>query len=263
MAGHDGRFDSAAALICLAFALLVQIGTNFANDYYDFMKGADTGARVGPRRAVASGQVSPQAMRRAMAAVFALAFAVGLALIAWGGPWMLAVGILSILCGLAYTGGPWPLGYHGLGDVFVFLFFGLVAVSATYFVQTGRLSTEVLIGAVPVGLLAANILLVNNYRDADTDAAAGKRTAVVRFGRPAARLQFGASLAVALLAPTAWVVRGHSLWCLLPAVLTPLAWSHCRRLRTSTTPAELIALLGDTGQFLFAYAVCFSAGVLL
>src|SRR5271167_3679867 len=132
LAAHDHRFDAPAACLCLGFALLVQIGTNFANDYYDFVHGADTASRVGPRRAVASGLVAPAVMRRAMAAVFGAAFAVGLGLIHWGGPWMLAVGVASILCGIAYTGGPWPLGYHGFGDVLVFVFFGPVAVAITY-----------------------------------------------------------------------------------------------------------------------------------
>ena len=261
LAWHDGRFDAGAAALCLAFALLVQIGTNFANDYYDFVHGADTAARVGPRRAVAAGLVTPGAMRRAMWAVFALAFASGLGLIAWGGPWLFVVGVASILAGVAYTGGPWPLGYHGLGDVFVFGFFGIVAVVTTYFVQTGKLAADALLAAIPVGLLAANILVVNNYRDADTDAAAGKRTLVVRFGRGFARVQFGASLIVALAMPLAFLARGYRAWCLLPLALAPVAWRHARRLRDSRTAAELIGLLGDTGRLLAGYAALFAAGV--
>jgi 1,4-dihydroxy-2-naphthoate octaprenyltransferase len=120
LAWHDARFDPRAAGLCLAFSLLVQIGTNLANDYFDFVNGADTADRVGPRRAVAAGLIAPAVMRRAMIAVFALAFALGLGLVAWGGPWLVAIGVASIVCGYAYTGGPWPLGYHGLGDVFVF-----------------------------------------------------------------------------------------------------------------------------------------------
>ena len=261
LAAHEDRFAAAPAALCLGFALLVQIGTNFANDYYDFVHGADTSARVGPRRAVAAGLISPPAMKRAMWLVFAAAFALGLGLLAYGGPWLFAVGVASILCGIAYTGGPWPLGYHGLGDVFVFLFFGLVAVSATYFVQAGHWAPGVLIASVPIGLLAANILVVNNYRDAETDAAAGKRTLVVRFGRGAARTQFGASLVVALLAPVLLLPGGYARWCLLPLLLAPIAWRHARRLRESTSPGDLIALLGDTGKFLAAYAVLFAIGL--
>ena len=263
MAAHDHRFDPAAATLCLGFALLVQIGTNFANDYYDFIHGADTAARVGPRRAVASGLVPPATMRRAMAGVFLAAFILGLGLIHWGGPWMLAIGIVSILSGIAYTGGPWPLGYRGFGDLFVFLFFGLVAVTTTYFVQAARVSQHVLLAGVPIGLLAANILLVNNYRDADTDAAAGKRTLVVRLGRRYARVQFGAALAASLIIPLLFRATGYSWWCLLPLAVTPIAFAHIRRLSTARTPQELVTLLGDTGKLLFAYAVLFAAGVLL
>lgn len=263
LAWHDGKFDAAAAGLCLAFALLVQVGTNFANDYYDFVNGADTAARVGPRRAVASGLIAPVVMQRAMWAVFAAAFLSGLGLVAWGGPWLLALGVASILCGVAYTGGPYPLGYHGLGDLFVFIFFGLVAVGATYFVQAGKVTADVWLAAVPVGLLAANILVVNNYRDVETDAVAGKRTLVVRFGRGFARAQFGFSLQVALWMPVIFFLRGHRAWCLLPLVLIPLAWRHARRLQQSKSPSELIALLGDTGKLLALYALLFAAGVAL
>ena len=260
LAWRDGKFDGAAAGLCLAFAVLVQIGTNFANDYYDFVNGADTAARVGPRRAVASGLIAPATMKGAMWAVFAAAFLSGLALVAWGGPWLIAVGVASILCGVAYTGGPFPLGYHGLGDLFVFLFFGLVAVGATYFVQAGTVTADAWLAAVPIGLLAANILVVNNYRDVETDRVAGKRTLVVRFGRRFARAQFAGSLAVSLVVPLVFLARGHHAASLLPLLLTPLAWKHVGRLRDSKTPSELIALLGDTGKLLALYATLLAAG---
>ena len=263
LAAHIGRFNLPAAALCLLFALLVQIGTNFANDYYDFVKGADTRARVGPRRAVAAGLVAPAAMRRAMIAVFAAAFAAGLGLLAHGGPWLLVIGLASILSGFAYTGGPYPLGYHGLGDLFVFVFFGLVAVGATYFVQAGQLTADAVLAGAAVGLLAANILLVNNYRDADTDAAAGKRTLVVRLGKTFAQVQFTISLIIALAIPFIFWRRGASAWCLLPLALAPLAAAHARRLRESRTPAELIALLGDTGKLLAIYAVLFAVGIMI
>lgn len=263
LAWRDNALSPTAAGLCLGFALLVQIGTNFANDYYDYVKGADTAARVGPRRAVAAGLVAPATMRRAMAGVFAAAFVCGLGLLPWGGPWLLAVGIASIVCGIAYTGGPWPLGYNGLGDLFVFLFFGLVAVGATYFVQAGRIGADALVAGSAIGLLSANILVVNNYRDAATDAVAGKRTLVVRFGRRAARWQHALSLAVALVAPAWFLSRGASLWVLLPLGLAPLGLKHIRRLREAQTPAELIALLGDTGKLLALYALLLAAGLVM
>jgi 1,4-dihydroxy-2-naphthoate polyprenyltransferase len=261
LAWHNRVFDPAAAALCLGFSVLVQIGTNFANDYYDFIRGADTATRVGPRRAVAAGLVSPGTMKRAMVLTFVAAFAVGVGLVAWGGPWLIALGIASIVCGIAYTGGPMPLAYVGLGDVFVFLFFGLVAVCGTYFVQSGRLTVDAVLAGVPIGLLAANILVVNNYRDVETDAVANKRTLVVRFGRTAARWQFGLSLVIALLVPVIFRLRGFSFWCLLPIAIAPVAWTHARRLRESTAPPQLIALLGDTGKLLAIYAVLFGVGI--
>lgn len=263
LAWRDGDFTAPAALAALGFALLVQIGTNFANDYYDFMKGADTAERVGPRRAVAAGWVAPTVMKRAMIAVFAAAFLVGLTLLGYGGWPLLAVGAASILCGVAYTGGPYPLGYNGLGDVFVFIFFGLVAVGATYFVQAGAITGEAWIIGAGIGALAANILVVNNYRDAETDAKAGKRTLVVRFGRGFARVQFALSHCVAV---TALITVGAGEW--YPAVTVAAAavcvmagWIQTRRLVRATTPAEQIALLGATGMWLAGYAAVLSAGL--
>jgi 1,4-dihydroxy-2-naphthoate octaprenyltransferase len=253
-----------AAGFCLGFGLLVQIGTNFANDYYDFVKGADTAARVGPRRAVAAGLISPGTMRAAMRGTFAAAFLCGLGLIYWGGPWLIAIGLVSILCGIAYTGGPWPLGYHGLGDVFVFIFFGLVAVCSTYFVQAGRVVLDAILAAVPIGLLTANILVVNNYRDMETDSAAGKRTLVVRFGRGFARGQFIGSLVIALVAvPALLALRDHNAWRLLPLALTPMALRHIGRLRHQTLPEQQILLLGDTGKLLALYALLLTVGLVV
>jgi 1,4-dihydroxy-2-naphthoate octaprenyltransferase len=185
---------------------------------------------------------------------------VGLGLVAWGGPGLIVIGVASIACGVAYTGGPFPLGYNGLGDLFVFVFFGLVAVGATFFVQTGEVTVNAILAAIPVGLLAANILVVNNYRDVETDRAAGKRTLVVRFGRGAARAQFDASLVVALVMPFVFWARGFSPWVLAPLLLAPVAWRQARRLKASETPAELIVLLGDTGKLVAGYAVLLSCG---
>lgn len=263
LAERAGHFSAGAAGLCLLFALLVQIGANFANDYYDFVKGADNVHRVGPRRAVAAGLVSPDAMRRAMWGVFAAAFFSGLGLVAWGGPWLIAIGVVSIVCGIAYTGGPWPLGYHGLGDVFVFVFFGLVAVGATYFVQARGVTLDVLLAGAAIGALTTNILVLNNYRDAETDARADKRTLVVRFGRNFARAQFGLAIAGALAVPVVLWWRGAAVTVLLPWLVAPVAGWHMRRLAAARASAELIALLGETGLLLTAYAVLLSAGFVL
>lgn len=263
LAWRDDEFVWPAALACAVFALLIQIGTNFANDYYDFVKGADTAERVGPRRAVASGLVSPATMKRAMIAVFVVAFAAGLTLLGYGGWPLLIIGVASVICGIAYTGGPYPLGYNGLGDLFVFVFFGLVAVTATYFVQAEVVTLQAWIIGVGIGALAANILVVNNYRDVETDARAGKRTLVVRFGRRFARAQFIAAHVVALFALVALGAGDwHPAFVVGGAVLcVAAAWIQTRRLARATTPAELIRLLGATGMYLAVYALALCTGL--
>ncbi|HYC72220.1 MAG TPA: 1,4-dihydroxy-2-naphthoate polyprenyltransferase [Opitutaceae bacterium] len=261
LAHSHGAAHGPAALVCLAFGVLVQVGTNFANDYYDFVQGADTPARVGPRRAVAAGLIRPAAMRRAMWIVLAAAFAVGLLLVAVRGWILLPVGIISIACAVAYTGGPYPLGYHGLGDVFVFLFFGLVAVGATFYVQAGHLAPDALTCGAALGLLAANILVANNYRDAETDARAGKRTLVVRFGRRFALWQYGLSHGVALCAPVALRLNGQGWPVLLPLLLAPWAALLTRRLERSQAPPEQIAVLGSTAKYLAAFGALLAAGL--
>lgn len=263
LAAAHQQFYWDKAGICLAFALLVQIGTNYANDYYDFMKGADTGQRVGPRRAVAAGLISPLAMRRAMMLVFGAAFCVGLLLVREGGWWLLVVGVVSILCGYAYTGGPWPLGYHGLGDVFVFIFFGLVAVSVTFFVQAGAVTPDVTACAAAVGLLAANIIIPNNYRDRETDARAGKKTLVVRFGRKFAVWQYALSATVAFLCAPALLLVGYRWPVLLPLVVAPWAMRLTHKLAGSTEPREQIVLLGATARLLAAFGLLLSVGLVL
>lgn len=264
LAWRDSDFALFPALACLAFALLIQIGTNFANDYYDYVKGADTAERVGPRRAVAAGLVAPATMKRAMIGVFAAAFLSGLTLLGFGGWPLLVIGVASIVCGVAYTGGPYPLGYNGLGDVFVFVFFGLVAVGATYYVQTGVITPEAWIIGAGIGALAANILVVNNYRDVETDVKAGKRTLVVRFGKKAARAQFIAAHALALAALVA-VGAGdwHPAYVLAgAAVCIVIGGLQSRCLARATTPAELIALLGQTGLYLALYALVLTVGLI-
>lgn len=265
LAAHEGVVKPIAAALCLLFALLSQIAANFGNDYFDFVKGADNASRVGPRRAVASGLVAPAVMKRATIGVCIAAFCIGLGLLPYGGWPLLAIGIASLASAIAYTGGPYPLGYHGLGDVFVFVFFGLVAVCATVYVQVGNVSMSSILTGAAVGALATNILIVNNYRDADTDRAAGKRTLVVRFGRRFARTHFSANHLLALATPLALAIGQHRS---LPAALllaSPFAywfWRQERSLANSTEPAALIALLGGCGRLLAAYAFCFSLWLL-
>jgi len=259
-------FVPPAALACLGFALLIQIGTNFANDYYDFVKGADTAERVGPRRAVASGLVKPGTMKLVTALTFAAAFAVGLSLLPYGGWPLLAIGIASVVCGYAYTGGPYPLGYNGLGDLFVFIFFGLIAVGATAYVQTGALTADLWVAGAGVGGLSANILVVNNYRDVETDAKAGKRTLVVRFGRAFARRQFILAHALSALVPLLLVgLLGTDLiLALILAVMVLVeGWRQTAELAAADNPQKCITLLGKTGRWLAIYAVLLSVAVLV
>lgn len=198
---HERSIDWPTAAATLLAALLIQIGTNLANDYYDFVRGADTTARVGPRRITQAGLAEPATVRRAALAVLGLAAAVGIHLVAIGGWPILAVGMLSLVSALAYTGGPWPLAYHGLGEVFVFLFFGVIAVTGTVWLQTGHVSTLALLASLPVACLATAILVVNNLRDISTDAEAGKRTLAVRLGAAATRAEYLVLVTIAFVSP--------------------------------------------------------------
>ena len=180
---QDGKADWKVFTICMLFALAAQIASNFANDYFDYKHGSDKPNRVGPRRAVASGDIKPKTMLRATIITLLLASVLGCMLIPIGGWPLIVLGVIIILFALAYSAGPYPLSYHGLGEVTVFIFFGIVPVTATYWLQTQSLTYEVLIGAAAMGLLSSNILLVNNYRDYYTDQEDGKRTSVVILGR--------------------------------------------------------------------------------
>ena len=209
---------------CLLGAIWIQIGTNFANDVFDFEKGADTGERLGPTRAVQAGLLTPAQMRRGMWLAFAVATACGIYLTAVAGWPLVVIGIASILSGIAYTGGPYPLGYNGLGDLFVMIFFGFVAVAGTAFVNLGFVPELALWAAVPVGALATNILVVNNIRDRRTDREAGKSTLVARFGRRFGEIEFFLLLALAYLVPLLlWRTGTASLYVLFPWITLPRA----------------------------------------
>jgi 1,4-dihydroxy-2-naphthoate octaprenyltransferase len=273
---HEGAaFRPLVFAATLVAALLIQIGTNFANDYSDFHRGADHEGRLGPTRVTQSGLISHAAVRRGILVAFGAAAFIG-GWLAWIGGWpIVVIGILSIICGLAYTGGPWPFGYHGLGDVFVFVFFGLVAVTGTAYLQSGTWSRFVLLLSVPVGLLVTNILVVNNLRDLPTDAAAGKRTLAVRIGDRATRVQYALFVMLAYAVPIWLAVStafsavlsvpspARELWLLLPLVSLPLAIKLMRAVLGGLAGRELNPMLKRSGQLLLAFGVLLSAGLLL
>ncbi len=263
LAVADGHGAILPAMAALVGALLLQIGANLANDVFDFEKGADTQARLGPPRAAQRGLLSTAALRRGTALVFGLAALVGLYLVARGGWPIAALGALSIAAGLAYTGGPYPLGYRGWGDAAVFLFFGVAAVCGTYWVQALALPPRVLGAALPVGALATAILVVNNLRDIETDRRAGKRTLAVRLGRRAARIEYGL-LVIGAYATCAllWWAGSFSAWVLLPCLSLPLALRLVRRIAREDGPS-LNDALARTARLELVFALLFSAGWLL
>jgi 1,4-dihydroxy-2-naphthoate polyprenyltransferase len=258
-----GAFRAGPALAALLGALLLQVGSNLANDLYDFEKGVDTADRLGPTRVVQAGLLSPTAVRAGMIATFGLALLVGVYLAWVAGPAIVAIGIGSILAAIAYTGGPYPLGYNGLGDIAVFLFFGFVAVCGTAFVQAGHVPPLAWAAAVPVGALTTAILVVNNVRDIETDAATGKRTLAVRLGRRGAVAEYALLLLTAYATPPLLVLAGTlTPWALLPLLTAPLAVGLFRRVRDDRGRA-LNPALGRTARLLFAYGALFAAGIAL
>lgn len=262
IAVSDEVFSVWPFLAALIGAGLIQIGTNFANDYFDFKSGADNEDRLGPTRVTQAGLISPEAVKRATILTFGLAFGVGMYLVMHAGWPILLIGVASILSGIAYTGGPYPLGYNGLGDVFVFVFFGLIAVAATYYVQALTWSGETLVAAVPIGLLSTAILVVNNYRDVDTDRVAGKRTMAVRLGRRATRWQYLVMMVIAYLIPVGQVVTGAKGMLLLPLLTLPLAVGLVKKMWTLQGEG-LNPVLASTAKLLAIFGVLYSVGYLL
>ncbi len=251
------------ATAALAGALAIQIGTNFANDVFDAEKGADGPDRLGPTRAVATGLISATSMKRAMILAFAIATGIGAYLASVAGWPVVAIGLASIASGIAYTGGPWPLGYHGLGDLFVMLFFGFVAVCGTTYVQLATVPWLAVWAAVPVGALATAIIVVNNLRDRHQDVRVGKRTLAVRLGRGGAIAEYaillGASYAVAI----GLAIRYDHGWLLLPLASLPLAIMRMRALVRAVTGPEFNECLAATGKLLLVFGVLFAAGLCL
>lgn len=257
--GAPLRIDT--ALACLAVALLLQVAANFANDLFDFRRGADTPGRAGPTRVAAAGLVTERQLEVAMVLTIGTAGVVGLWLALVGGPILLALGALAIVAALAYTGGPWPYGYRGLGDVFVFVFFGLVAVAGTAYLQAGRLDPLFLAAAVPVGSTTTAILVVNNLRDIPTDRAAGKRTLAVVLGARATQLEYALLLGVAFGVPIALAAVGRSPLVLAPLAAVPLAAPLLRRVRDFDDPRQLNPVLKGTARLALVQGLLFAAGL--
>ncbi len=261
LAFHQHAFRAGPALGALLGALLIQVGTNLVNDAEDARRGADTAQRLGPARATQQGWLSRRQVMTGALVCFFLAFAVGLYLVAVSSLWLLGVGVLSIAAGFAYTGGPFPLGYHGLGDLFVLLFFGVVAVNGSLYVQALTLSWVGLVCAVPVGALGVALLAVNNVRDRATDAQVGKRTLVVRFGDAFGRREWAAMVAVSVLTPLTLALSGAvSPWVMLSWVSLPLVVAPARLVR-SASGAALNQALAQTARFQLVFCLLFAGGL--
>jgi len=261
MAWQDKVFNAPIALATLLSALLIQIATNYANDYFDYKKGADTKERLGPRRATQSGLVSPHQMKRAFILTFFAAFVIGLYLIYHAGWPILVIGVLSIILGILYTGGPYPLGYNGLGDLFVLIFFGPVAVGGAYYAQALSINYIVLVAGMAPGLISVALLTINNLRDIQSDRKAGKRTLAVRFGITFTRAEYAIAVVLALLVPFYLIFLTHdnqmaglSIFAVLPAI------PGIRLVYDGTSGAALNNTLAATGKMLFLYSVLFSIG---
>ena len=265
LAATEDTFRPLTFVAAMLGAVFIQIGTNLSNDYSDARRGADTEDRLGPVRVTAGGLVPPRQVLVATYVAFGLAVLAGAYLIATAGWELLLIGVASILAGVLYTGGPRPYGYEGLGEVFVFLFFGVVAVTGSYFAQVERLEWEAFVFAVPVGLLASAILVVNNVRDLETDRRAGKRTLAVRLGRARARTLYGVMVYFAFVcAPLPWLIGSDELsaWLLLPLLALPLAVPVVRTVRNRTDGPSLNGALARTGMLQLAFCVLLSAGIL-
>jgi 1,4-dihydroxy-2-naphthoate octaprenyltransferase len=264
LAVADNAFAPLPALAALVGALLIQIGTNLANDYSDYVKGVDIAGRKGPTRVAQSGLLSLAHLRLGIVVTFALAALVGSYLVAVGGWPILVIGIASLVSALSYTGGPFPIGYHGLGDLFVFLFFGLAAVCGTYFVQAQTLSPLVVAAACPIGALTVAILVVNNLRDIETDRQTGKRTLAVMIGPQSTRLEYVLLLTVAYAAPLLyWLVDWSSSSILLPWLTLPLALRLIRIIYQTTEGPALNKALARTANLELAFSLLLALGLLV
>ncbi|MGN6168651.1 MAG: 1,4-dihydroxy-2-naphthoate polyprenyltransferase [Solirubrobacteraceae bacterium] len=264
LAGYQNVFHPLRFVAALIGAVFIQVGTNLSNDYSDARRGADTEDRLGPVRITAGGLVPPRQVLLATYISFGVAVAAGAYLVVVAGWELLLVGAASILAGVLYTGGPRPYGYEGLGEVFVFLFFGIVAVAGSYFVQVKHLEWEAFALAVPVGLVAAGILMVNNVRDIETDRRADKRTLAVRLGRRRARALFALTMYAAyVLLLVTWVFGPLTAWVLLPWLTVPVGAEIVREVRNRVDGPSLNRALAQTGMLQLAFCMLLSAGILI
>ncbi|MDG2307146.1 MAG: 1,4-dihydroxy-2-naphthoate polyprenyltransferase [Candidatus Binatia bacterium] len=264
VAGHGGAFDPAIAGLAILAAVLLQIGTNLINDYGDHVRGADGDDRIGPSRASQSGEVDPKQVALLGGTALLGAALVGVLLIAHGGWPIVWIGVGSLLAAVAYTAGPFPLAYHGLGEVFVFAFFGPVAVLGTQYLQAGEISAGGVAASVAIGALAAAILLVNNVRDVEGDTRAGKRTIVVRLGRRAGRALYVLALALGFGAPlVGWLAGWLPAGALVAWLSLPLGISPLRTVLTTTEGPPLNEALANTAKLELAFGIAFAVGMLL
>ncbi len=264
LAGFGHVFHPLRFLAALLGAIFIQVGTNLSNDYSDARRGADAEDRLGPVRVTAGGLLPPRQVLVSTYVTFGLAVLAGVYLVVVAGWVLLLVGAASILAGVAYTAGPRPYGYEGFGEAFVFLFFGLVAVTGSFFVEVRHLNWEAFALAVPVGLLAAAILVVNNVRDIDSDRRAAKRTLAVRLGRARTQTMFATIVYLAyLLVPVTWLLGPTTAWVLLPWLTLPLAAGMVRLVRNQTDGPSLNRALAQSGMLQLAFCVLMAAGLLL
>ena len=259
MAVEDGAFHAGAALLALVGAVCIQIGTNFYNDFADYEKGADTDDRKGPTRVTQAGWVSPKTMKYATFLVFGFAVLAGVYLMWRGGLPIVIIGVLSIISGVMYTAGKYSLAYIGLGDLFVLIFFGPVAVGGTYYVQALDINSTVLIAGIAPGLLAVAILLVNNIRDREEDRVAGKKTIVVRFGHSFGLICYGLSILGAALIPLIlYLINGTNVWALSAMGILIPGWLNLKKILNTPPSPQLNPILGATARLLLIYSVVFA-----
>ncbi len=264
LAIYHGVFAFLPALAALLGAICIQIGTNIGNDYYDFVRGGDTEDRVGPVRVTQAGILPPKIVRAGMLAALGLAIVLGVYLV-WIGGWPIVwIGLASIACAVLYTGGPFPLAYHGLGDLFVFIFFGLVAVAGTYYVQGLSWSADAFLIGAGVGALNTALIVVNNLRDIETDARAGKRTLAVRIGRTLTKLEYLLMLMISLLVPlVGWMVLSWPVAVLCSLLVIPLSVSPAKKVIVHVEARDLLPALAETAQLVGVYGLALAAGFAL